>query len=103
MPLPSLFSYDVRYKGAHVGDMLTLDGPIGNRRFRLDTRGAIRSTSSGTAIELTLRLSNTHELVLIVQLAFVCIFMLIVGFPPVMVVAATISVVPKKFGPPESP
>jgi hypothetical protein len=85
MPRPSLFSSAVRYEGALERDTLRLDGPIGNRRFRLDTRGNVRTAPDGTAIELTLRLSRVHMLAMLGQLVFLWTVPLIIGFPLVMV------------------
>jgi hypothetical protein len=85
MPSRGLFSYEVRYQGTLVGDTLALSGPIGTRRFRLETRGIIRTAPGGTAFELTLRLPRTLILMVLAQLAFVALGMQILGFPLVMI------------------
>jgi len=84
-PAPGLFSNAVRYQGTLVDDMLALSGPIGGRRFRLETRGLIHSGPGDTAIELTLQLSTLHGLITIGQLAFLWTWALIVGFPLAMI------------------
>jgi hypothetical protein len=84
-PTPGLFSYKVRYQGILVGDTLTLSGPIGGRRFRLETRGLVHSAPGGTAIELTLQLSTLHRLITVGQLAILWAWALIVGFPLVLI------------------
>lgn len=84
-PLPKLFSYGVRFEGSVAGDSFVLSGPIGNRRFRLETRGTIWPALDGTAVELTLRLSAIHQMAVIFQFVMIWIWALLVGFPLIMV------------------
>jgi hypothetical protein len=89
VPAPSWFSVAVRYECTIAGDTFTIIGPIANRRYRLLTRGSIRLDPSGTAIDVTLRLTPSNLLLAIGWIALLWLGALVIHFPLVLVLFLT--------------
>lgn len=86
----SFFSMAARYEGQIELDRLSLRGPLGTRRFILMTRGTLQSDPTGTRLDLTLRLSTGHALLMVLQHAFLWGWVLLVGFPVALVLPVSV-------------
>jgi len=81
LPTRSFFSRTARYDGYIEQDRLTVIGPYAYRRFKLLTRGTLQSEPTGTRIELILRLSTGHGLLVALQYAILWSWVVLVGYP----------------------
>lgn len=88
---PSWFTNEVRYDSRVSGDEFTISGPFnqggvqfgrrGSIRVQLGTRGVIHAAPGGTAIDLTLSLSDRTLMTIGAQALFLAIGMLALRFP----------------------